>query len=119
MATGLVRPEGLQAIQENHPEIFAQMALGIMQHATEMKEVSYPNRLTLSEVFGVDADATVEPGFVAAMNAEYSYSHTAEQASVAGQAAAGAAYAVAARALPPSSRSIADKEKSLAQGFLT
>jgi len=119
VATGLVRPEGLQAIQQNHPEIFAQMALGIMQHATEMKEESYPNRLTLSEVFGVDADATVEPGFVAAMNAEYSYSHTAEQASVAGQAAAGAAYAVAARALPPSSRSIADKEKSLAQGFLT
>ena len=119
VATGLVRPEGLQAIQENHPEIFAQMALGIMQHATQMKAVSYPNRLTLSEVFGVDADATVEPGFVAAMNAEYSYSHTAEQASVAGQAAAGAAYAVAARALPPSSRSIADKEKSLAQGFLT
>ena len=118
VATGLVRPEGLQAIQENHPEIFAQMALGIMQHATEMKAVSYPNRLTLSEVFGVDADATVEPAFVAAMNQEFS--QTPEQAAALGQAqqmqAQGNAQAIAfqqaARRLPGSTASTAQKHRS-------
>ncbi len=119
VATGLVKQSGVQAVREAYPQQFAQYVLAFAQKALATgSKLTYAQKLILGEVTGMNLDPTEESSFIMAMNQDYS--QTPEQSAALGQVAAmqaqgnaqAVAFAQAARRLPGSTASTAQKHRS-------
>ncbi len=119
VATGLVKQSGVQAVREAYPQQFAQYVLAFAQKALATgSKLTYAQKLILGEVTGMNLDPTEESSFIMAMNQDYS--QTPGQSAALGQVqqmqAQGNAQAIAfqqaARRLPGSTASTAQKHRS-------
>lgn len=68
MRRGAISREGIEAIREVYPKLFAQMQAEALEHlARATKEPSYEDRLQLGVLLGSPTDPTLVPEFIATM----------------------------------------------------
>ncbi len=118
VAQGFVHESTLQTVRHVYPQTYALLITSMSATARKEKSVPYYTRLLLGDLTGMNFDATQEAAFISAMDRDYT--QTPEQSAAMGQVAAmqaqgnaqAVAYQQAARRLPGSTASTAQKHRS-------
>jgi len=118
VAQGYVHQATIETVRKVYPQQYSLIVTSVADTARKVKQLDYYRRLLLGDLTGMNYDATQESAFIAAM--EQDYSQTPEQSAALGQVqqmqaqgnAQAVAFAQAARRLPGSTASTANRHRS-------